>query len=274
MNAIIIISFFILIVIIIVLIYLLIKCTNDKLSNIKIISKCKNETDNGETNDTETDTNVDNNETINPDNNKYKINVPVTDGLIAYYDSTSYSNNTLIWKDLSGNKNDIVQIIDINKDKKYPYVSGTKNSGILFPFELSINYTIIYLAQFKNSTTGRILQSSIISPHEWFSGFDTIGSGVAYHNNWITDQKDVFDNQWVLSVDQQNLYKGNGVNLTTKNGTMIDSFKIGIGKFGFEPQKSADWNISCMIIYDKILTSNEIETIEKYIYKKYGNLLP
>ena len=122
---------------------------------------------------------------IVPNNITLPNDIPITNNLYAYYDSSSFLNN--IWYDLTNNNNHVVNVngdIKINNN----YIYGDNNSSILFPCEiLPPVYTIFHICKYNGKNNGSILYGydNVDSP-SWYSGFYKNKSGIASHGGSIT----------------------------------------------------------------------------------------
>ena len=208
--------------------------------------------------------NLDNFDNLNTFNILQIKELPVNNGLIAAYTTDSFQNNKL--KDLSNNGNDAtitgnIKIID-------NYLTGTIDSSLEFPKNiLPTTYTLIHIAKYNGNNKGRIF-SGIGS--NWLSGFDKGNVGVAYHEGWVSFGNNL-PNDWTLSVDQNNLYRGNLNNFTT--GIATGNTNLSVNSSKDEYLSKSDWAIACILVYNRILSLQEIQAIENYLVNLYNNLI-
>jgi hypothetical protein len=208
--------------------------------------------------------NFDNSDNLNIFNTLQINKLPTIYGLIGAYTTDSFQNNKL--KDLSNNGNDatitgVITVID-------NYLTGTVDSSIEFPINiLPSTYTLIHIAKYNSNNKGRIF-SGIGS--NWLSGFDKGNVGVAYHEGWISFGNNL-PNDWTLSVDQNNLYRGNLNNFTTGIATGYTNLSVNSSKD--EYLSKSDWAIACILVYNRILSLQEIQAIENYLVNLYNNLI-
>lgn len=198
------------------------------------------------------------------------LKVPITSGIVGYYDVSTFINNT--WYDISGSNNNATQLggtFIINNN----YLSGTTSSSIIFPTAiLPQTYTLITLAKYTGSGNGRIFQGAT---QNWLSGFWGGKSGVAFHNGWLTQYStSEFGNNWLLSVDQNNSYRGNVNNLTNPNSKIsqqtYDNLAINTGA---HPAETSNWDIAMIAVYNRSLSADEITLLENWIMSQYPELL-
>jgi hypothetical protein len=193
------------------------------------------------------------------------VETPDVSGLQGHYTAESYSTSQKLWKDGSGNVNDVRVAGDMKVSDDGLYVYGGAAEKFTLPDELfDRQYTIIAVAKYNGDSKRRIFTSS---EGGWFTGHNAGKSGVAYHDNWITEDKDHFGDDWVLSVDQRNLYRANG---RRYSGYGLDeSFPKDIGVNIASGQES-DYAIAEIMVYDRELGGDEILKIEQALMDKYS----
>lgn len=190
--------------------------------------------------------------------------LPITQNLIGAYTSDSFIKTQ--WKDISGNNNDAnisgnVELID-------NYLVGTIDSSIEFPIKiLPEEYTLITIAKYNGDNKGRIF-SGIGS--NWLSGFSDGRVGVAYHDGWLTISNNVPD-EWVLSTDQNIMYRANTYNFTTGYGNSTTNLSVNSDNDDYLSR--SDWAIACILVYNTKLSVEEIQSVENYLISIYNNLL-
>ena len=195
-------------------------------------------------------------------------NIPVTSGLFAYYDASSFKNN--IWYDLTPNNNNVVYLNGtVNIDPVKNYLYGDVNTSMLFPCEvLPDNYTIFHICKYNGNNQGAILSGY---DNNWISGFYQAKSGIAYHGG-LNTQKDLslFDNRWVFSTDLNTKYRANLNDYTTSNA-YNKSCQLAIN-MNDDIKNNSDWAIACVIVFDKNLSDSDINIIEKWLITTYSSL--
>ena len=90
------------------------------------------------------------------------------------------------------------------------YISGSTSTSIDWPLSiLPPIYTLFHIAKYNNGVKGRIFTGSgtDLALLNWLSGFCRGYAGVAYHNGWLTPTVDCCGYNWVLSTDQNGLYR-------------------------------------------------------------------
>jgi hypothetical protein len=122
------------------------------------------------------------------------------------------------------------------------------------------NFTLFHVARYRGQNRSRILSGAQAN---WLSGFWGTSSGVQYHEGWLAEATQHGDN-WVISSDQHNLYRSNGVTRgTSNNGTYNTAVEIGA-------QEPSDFHLAEVILYNRALTLSEIQGVEGYLSNKYG----
>ena len=224
-------------------------------------------------------------------NIKIPEDLPVKTGLKAYYDQSSFFGGK--WYSYTGDNN--AELISGALSKNGNFITGMPSSKIAFPNGiLGLNYSLIYLAKFTNSSIKRrIIEGNIqtiegfkgrktiqtkkvntnLNKNVWVSGFTNGNAGVAYHGQWITPSKTEFGStmDWILSVDTLNSYRANRKTLTLNGLNKKNSkspFSVSIGG----SSESSGWEIPIILIYDRTLTDFEILQLEDWItmYKYQG----
>ena len=170
-----------------------------------------------------------------------------------------------------------IRVIEGRGQTQFPFLYGGVDDGLTFPTTVmsaaSPNYTLFHVARYYNPTgaptRGRIFDGL---GNNWLSGFwnafGTAGSGMAFHEGWVTPQPvDLHGNQWVLSTDQRNRYRSNGTDRTNgTGGTVSTTLTINNGSHSGE---SSHWAVAEVIVYNRELTLGEYLSVEAYLSAKY-----
>lgn len=186
-------------------------------------------------------------------------------GLTGRYTAESYSSSQKLWKDESGKTNDVRVSGDmkVSDDKTYVY-GGVEEKFTLSDDLFDRQYTIFILSKYNGETKRRVLTSS---EGGWFSGHNDGKSGVAYHDNWVTQDVDSYGDNWVLSTDQRNLYRANGRRLSGYG--LDESFPKDVGVNIASGQES-DFAIAEILVYDRELSQDEYMKVESFLMEKYS----
>jgi hypothetical protein len=204
--------------------------------------------------------------------------LPITSGLFAWYDGNSFSGST--WADKTGNGRNATSSGTITVSsttgngatKTFQTLSGTTASTMTFPTGvLPSTYTLFHVTRYSGATRRRIYSN--LNAGDWLSGFWNASSGVSYHGSWMTPAvgsnsgyKDSFSTNWVISTDQNFLYRANGaVNGLSASINVIPRLGINIGT-----SETSDWASSEVIIYNRTLSETEYVLMENYLATKYG----
>ena len=197
------------------------------------------------------------------------LSLPVTSGLMGHYIAESYTPNT--WRDLSGAGNHASTSGTIYTNPSgingKAYIYGGTSASVQFPSAiLPSTYTIFHICRYNGANTQRILAGTSVN---WLSGFWASRNGVAYHNAWVTDPNysKYALTDWVLSSDQNALYRANKLDYTASaSGSSASS--IGINIYSGE---NSDWAISCLFVYNRTLSLTEIIQMEDWLGITYLN---
>ncbi len=195
-------------------------------------------------------------------------NLPVSDGLVGYYDAASFANG--IWYDLSSKSNNAVYIKG-NFQNNGTYISGTPTSSILFPTQiLPAQYTVFNISRYSGSNKGKILAGYY---NNWFSGFNAGLSGVASRDKPITQTTlSAFDDNWVFSTDINSTYRANGNNYTTQTVNPTNASAQLAINLNDKLTDNSDFEIACVIVFNRVLFDNEILAMESWLTSKYADL--
>jgi hypothetical protein len=190
-------------------------------------------------------------------------------GLVGWYDGFSWTGTQ--WTDKSGSGNHAVTIrgtIGTSSVNGLPILTGATTAGIRFPAAiLPATYTLFHVARYSGGTRGRILDGVT---NNWLSGFHGGTSGVAYHNAWLTQNvMSVHNDTWVLSTDQNDLYRSNFKRRSVANGgsTSYDVLSV---NYNTARSQYSDWHVAEVLVYNRTLNLGEIQSIEWYLAQRYA----
>jgi hypothetical protein len=188
--------------------------------------------------------------------------VPVTSGLIGQYDITSWNNSTKVWSDLSGAGNNTTAFTGTPLAGTN-YIYGGTGDSLTWPTTiLPTTYTLFHVARHSGASRGRIIQSLTTS---FASGFSTNLAGVAIHGTYLTASTDLHGRNWVMSTDQNSLYRSNGVDRTTSSGDGLAT-RLTLNTAG-----ESNWHCAEVLVYNRTLDLTEIQRVESYLQFKYSS---
>jgi hypothetical protein len=202
-------------------------------------------------------------------------NFPTITGLTGRYTVGSLTDTE--WTDISGKGNDaeIKGKLSVD-DAKYVY--GSTSDGVRFPravMDDKKNYTLFYVGRYNlNSNHYRIFDGI---NNNWLSGFHGGHTGVAHHNDWMTrgNNKIYAPGGWLMGTDTIGKFRANGVNMVTNpipNTNVTNQITINWGQLCCkeEGSETSNWAMKEVIFYDRILTTTEMEQVEKYMSAAHG----
>jgi hypothetical protein len=219
--------------------------------------------------------------------------LPVTSGLVGWYDATKWDGSS--WLDSSGSGNHATTIrgaisqtttdyTSLGAQSTFTSLSGNTSAGIQFPNTiLPATFTLFHVTRYNAAIgvtggnevgRGRILDG--VTPN-WLDGFWSGGSGKSFHDGWITPTDiDYHGNYWVISSSQNSRYRsksknangGNWYNFTGGGGTS-KQLSVNYGHYTVGGEAS-NWMIAEVIVYNRTLSDSELTSMETYLSTKYG----
>ena len=154
------------------------------------------------------------------------------------------------------------------------YLSGANTSVLIWPLSiLPPTYTLFHIAKYNNAGVNgarkRIFTGNSAGS-DWLSGFWEGITGVAYHEGWLTPGTDCCGYNWVLSTDQNGLYRANGVQ-KSNSAAFLGYSQLGINSAGgsYGPELS-DWAVAAAVVFNRALSAIEITTMENWLSQLYG----
>lgn len=196
--------------------------------------------------------------------------LPVTD-VFSRYTADSFASTT--WSDVSGNNRhatvsrgsvSLTSSSGNGSTKTFGTLQGGTGDGILFPTDvLPSTYTVFHLSRYTGSSNFRIVTGT---GNNWLSGHWSGNTGVAFHEGWITNQVNRFGNNWVLSTDQNSLYRGNRTTYGTSGGSASTRLTVNAGQY----TEYSAWQVAEIIVYNRTLSLEEYTSVENFLVDNYG----
>lgn len=208
-----------------------------------------------------------------------------SNGLVGEFYAENYSTTDRIWRNASGlvHVTEIAGTIKMEMDTQTgkAYISGDTTTGLIFPevYMKTKEYTLLYVAKYNGANRQRIFDGLSRDTSywiNWLSGFWGGRVGVAHHEYWLTPEASFMDNRlaWMIGADQYNLFRVNGVQRSTSIDDAlvkdpILSINKGVIRTGMPMGEESDWAVSCVLIYDRKLSQNEIANVEYLLFNHY-----
>jgi hypothetical protein len=200
-------------------------------------------------------------------------------GLVGWYLPENWTGTQ--WTDTSGSGNSVTAYegtinytavhdgSTVGAQSTFPVLYGNTSAELNFPSAiLPSTYTLIALTRYNGTTKKRILDAQNTN---WLSGHWSGASGVAYHNGWLTTTTNRHGSKWVMSTDQNNLYRSKSESVAweeSNTGAGTPSYaNLRLGSVGYE---GSDWMCAEIIVYNRTLSSGEYGLLETYIQNKYS----
>lgn len=211
----------------------------------------------------------------------------------ARFQPLNYNFLTNIWTDSTGMSNSIpsgqitntdISLVSIpanfyGSNTSLKCIQGSTSTTINFLGYLP-QYTLFHVARYRNNgSCRRIFSSNSDSNSNWLSGFWNNNTSVAYHDAYLTaysangnninGSSSSVTNNWIISADSAYIYKANGINVTI-NPNAGDSFLPSLGINTNLQGETSGFQILDVIIYNTVLNSTQIASIESYLANLYG----
>jgi hypothetical protein len=166
-----------------------------------------------------------------------------------------------------------IENVLMNSSSLLPTLYGPSTASITWPTGvLPSTYSMFHLAKYQKPSRGnnrRILQGLT---NNWLSGFWNGFSGVAYHGSWLTQSAaSAHGTNWVLSTDQNNLYRSLGRTRGTTTGGASATLAINAGN---TPAETTDFTFQALMVYNRTLTATEYLMVEDYLANRFKIPVP
>jgi len=184
--------------------------------------------------------------------------------LAARYTRDTYDGQTNTWKDTKGgNAFTVSGTLTAPDDENY--LVGTSVTKFTLPTTALYDgsYTVFTVAKYNGENKKRIFTSS---EGDWYSGHNAAMSGVAKHDDVLTEEVDRYGSGWVVSCDQRDLYRANGTRLSGFNYTQGLPADMGVN---ISVGNESDFAIGEILVFSRALSMSEIEIVEKVLMDKY-----
>ncbi|MEW5307693.1 MAG: hypothetical protein WDW36_010071 [Sanguina aurantia] len=213
---------------------------------------------------------------------------PVSAGLIGYYSPESWQSSTNVWLDQSGagnHANVTMGNIAVTNPAGagFATLSGDYNAGIRFPANiLPTPYTLFFVARY--SPNYNYLHSDRIfdcygSSVSFWSGFQGGSVKTARHGTNLTTTTfpiSSVNSGWISCTDAPSVFRCNGQNLLPAG--VLDSpmyvappLAINYGD-SIAYGGASDWDVATVIVFNRTLTYNEFQDMERWLNTKYAIL--
>ena len=184
--------------------------------------------------------------------------------LVARYLPSGYDAATKKWKDVPGG--DVFEVegtLTLSSDETH--VIGNTSTKFTLPTSdlYDRRYTLFTVAKYNGDAKKRIFTSS---EGDWYSGHNEGKSGVAKHDDVLTEDIDHYGDGWVVSCDQRNTYRANGIRMS---GLHYDQGLPGNLGVNIKQDLESDFAIGEILVYSRELNPDEIQIVEKALLDKY-----
>ncbi|NBP24797.1 MAG: hypothetical protein EBU81_09675, partial [Proteobacteria bacterium] len=200
-------------------------------------------------------------------------------GLYSRFKAADYNASTKSWTDSSGNSRNITSssiggsptVISSaagnGNSLSITAVAGGTNTSIRYTTEVLPTYTLFTVARYAGSSRGRIFNGD---GRNWLAGFWNGNRGVAHFDSWLAGSTGNIGTvtDWLLSTSYPSggtsYYRADGV----QRGTGGSYHNLPL--LATNTSEPSDYQIAEVLIYDRVLGSNEIAEVERYLSLTYG----
>jgi len=203
----------------------------------------------------------------------------VTSGLTVYLDAantSSYPGSGATWTDLSGSGNNMTltnsPTFSTNNGGILQF-NGSNQYGSLSLNYSTTNHTIMAASRYSGATRGRVISSN---GNNWLFGHWSSGSEEYYAEGWVYEGTSN-DTNWRIyaglhnyTSDQISFYSNN-VALVTNSTAGSQGFNgLAIGRWGFNNTEYSTCEVSFILVYNRLLTTDELTQNFNALRGRYG----
>ena len=203
----------------------------------------------------------------------------ISDGLVVYVDAAnprSYPGTGNTWYDLSGNNNHMTLVNGVGFSSVSGGVmqtDGTNDYIVLSPFDQRFtNHTIMGASRYSGATRGRIISSM---SNNWLLGHWNNQNPVYYAEGWVVGPGVPNNTNWQITTGVENyssdiwsMYINGSLSVSNSNGSQGPNGLCLGGVAGNSEFSTAE--ISFLIVYNRLLTADEIKQNYNAIKKRFG----
>lgn len=206
--------------------------------------------------------------------------LPVTLGLIGAYAASSFNTTSGIWPDSSGAGNHatlvggIASLVQAGRGDSdfanwHTIIKGSPSTIIQFPAAiLPVTYTLCHVARFTGPTYSAIFSSA--SVFNWFSGFHLGRTRQSmYLGDLNSNNIGVSQTAWQLTCEQPMMMRASGVQWWRNIGFSAGQRAIPMG-INVQPGTGSDFAVAAVVIYDRLLSLDEVLRLEDFLSLTYG----
>eukprot|EP01084_Bolivina_argentea_P302590 522326_1 len=125
---------------------------------------------------------------------------------------------------------------------------------------MAADHTVFNLCKYRENSSHKQRILDALQYNALF-GFHTDWAGVGHEGNWITDHVDRFGDDWVLSSQRKDLYRGNGQDFT--NPAMVGANALASNlDINHHYGHDSDWACAEIIVVNERLSDNEIQCVK------------
>ncbi len=221
--------------------------------------------------------------------------VPVTDGLLLWLDATDPAtlfqdidmttpagdgDPVALWLDKSGNGFHATQAddflrptweSDVMNGQAAVRFDGLDGDGMAINEDLFLvrPYTVFIVNEYWGDVRGRTLQGLDSNwLHGLWSGRISSYAGGFIGPNATAEVDTPYVEDTTGSFDGSSMF-ANGLDMTTNPTPLGEPGRLGFGSVGQFPAEVSDADVSEVVIYDRVLSDDELNAVRQHLYTKY-----
>lgn len=190
------------------------------------------------------------------------------------------ANEVVLWKDLSGNNNHFQTTFGDNVLEVGGAIGGKPairfdaNNIMETPEVINGNFTVIVIGKLNGGANFRLVSSGA---QNWLLGWHNGARQKFYSQGWVYNPPTTTDltTPYIysctgdLGADDYALYE-NGVYLTNNNLGAGPPGSLSLGGWGFNNSERSIGDVAEVIVYNRVLSSDERLSVERYLSNKYS----
>jgi len=154
-------------------------------------------------------------------------------------------------------------------DASIPFLNGTVNSIINFKVDVPVNFTVCSITRYSSSDP--VKQDGILygsgNSAQFIHGHWNSWRGVAYYKAWMTSiSNSGLRTEWLVMCGKNNSNQPNNILADNNKVGTSDGGTVGQTNLGINNQpRPSDFEFSQLLIWDSVLTDDEMQEVSNYL---------